>query len=252
MTSTEIATIETGRFLALNQDPGFIQGNLADGEEVDEFSLPRVKIPAGGATTWEVPTLAGMTPMRELEGIVVYFKLTRSYWPDKEPTGTPPTCRSHDSIIGIGDPGGQCRTCPLAQFGSADDGAGQACGLKEIWFLLRPESFLPVVLSLPAMSLKAAKQYRFGQLGSAGVQISSVMTSIKLEADTNGTGKKYSRAVPTLAGILTQEEAQAARDYALSMRNTFEAAAAAVTADDGTSSPVAPVDGGGLDPRGNV
>jgi hypothetical protein len=198
--------------------------------------------------------------MRELEGIVVYFKLTRAYWDPKAASGTPPACRSHDAVIGIGDPGGQCRTCPLSQFGTAFDdkgnpAPGQACNAKEVWFMLRPESFLPIVIALPATSLKGAKAYRFGQLGSAGVQLSSVMTSIKLEVDTSGTGNKYSRAVPTLAGILTQEEAQAARDYALSMRNTFEAAAAAVTADDGNSNPTptaAPADDDGLDPRDNA
>jgi hypothetical protein len=175
--STDIIKVDPGAYLALKQEPGFIQGNLADGEEVDEFSLPRVKIPAGGATTWEVPTLAGVTPMRELEGVVVHFKHTRAYWPDDAETGTPPVCRSHDAITGIGDPGGPCKTCPLSKFKSASDGVGQACGMKEIWFVLRAETFLPLVLSLPPMSLKAAKDYRFGQLGSAGVQLSSVVTA---------------------------------------------------------------------------
>lgn len=228
MSSTEIAKIEAGKFLALN-NPEFVEANLADGEEVDEFSLPRVKIPAGGGVTWEIPTLNGIEPAKTLEGIVVHFKLTRAYWPDKDLTGSPPQCKSNDARVGIGDPGGSCKTCPLAQFGSAIEGDGQACSQKEIWFLLRPESFLPVVLALPATSLRPAKDYRFGQLGSAGVRLSSVVTKITLQGgQTDSRGNKYSIAVPQLGGMLEPQEADQAQAYASAMRGTFDSVADAV------------------------
>src|SRR3954451_3844484 len=104
--STDIAIVDPGAYKALTLGSEFIASNLAAGEEVDEFSLPRVKIPAGGSTTWEVPTLTGTQPMKALEGAVVHFKLTGAYGPDKEASGTPPQCRSHNAIIGIGNPGG--------------------------------------------------------------------------------------------------------------------------------------------------
>ena len=230
--STDIVKIEPGKYLALN-NPEFVEANLADGEEVDEFSLPRVKIPAGGGVTWEVPTLSGIEPMKALEGIVVQFKLTRAYWPDKDTTGSPPACKSNDARVGVGSPGGQCKVCPLAQFGSADKGDGQACSQKEIWFILREGSFLPTVLALPATSLRGAKDYRFGQLGSAGVRLSSVVTKISLDGGhTDSSGNKYSVAVPSLKGMLDPADAKAAVEYADRMAGTFAAVAADVTAEE--------------------
>jgi hypothetical protein len=237
MSSTDIVTLEPGKFLALN-NPEFVEANLADGEEVDEFSLPRVKIPSGGGTTWEIPTLQGIEPARDLTGIVVHFKLTRAYWPDRNVSGTPPQCRSNDARIGVGNPGGQCKLCPLSQFGSAvgEDGQptdGQACSQKEIWFLLREGSFLPLVLALPATSLRSAKDYRFGQLGSAGVRLSSVVTTLTLQGgQTDSRGNKYSVAVPKLGAMLDPAEATSALEYADAMRGTFDKAAEAVNTEE--------------------
>lgn len=241
MASKELARIEPGGYLALNQDPAevlaIIDENIG-GQEVGEFDLPRIKVPSGGARTWEIPALGGGVDSEQvLEGIVVHFKLTRAYWPPEQENGTPPACRSDNGIIGIGDPGGQCKTCPLAQFGSAVDektGAqrpGQACNAKEIWFMLRPGSFLPVVVALPATSLKAAKQYRIGALGSSGMRMAQVVTAIELEPARNADGD-YAVAKPKVAGLLTPDEAKAAMDYAATLRPIFEAAAAAINTED--------------------
>ena len=55
--------------------------------------------------------------------------------------------------------GGACQACPLAKWDSAQDGgAGQACKQVKQLFMLRGESMLPEVVSLPPTSLKAARQ----------------------------------------------------------------------------------------------
>lgn len=240
MTSTDIART-TGTYLALQQDPHEIQQIIAEnlgGQEVGEFDLPRVKVPGSGGTTWELPAI-GVTPpesTRELTGVVVHFKLTRAYWKPSDEMGGPPACRSHDSLVGVGDPGGQCKTCPLAQYGTATDdqgnpAPGQACSQKEIWFMLREGGFLPIVIALPATSLKAAKAYRVGQLGSAGIRLPTVVTKLELVADKNAAGKPYSRAVPSVAGTLDPEDAEKAIAYAQALRPTFDAAAEAINVD---------------------
>lgn len=236
VTSTELAVIEPGGYLALNHDPSEIEAIIADnlgGQEVTEFDLPRIKVPSGGGRTWEIPTITGVDAAQTLDGIVVHFKLTRAYWDPDAQSGTPPQCRSNDGIIGIGNPGGECKTCPLAQFGTALDdkgnpAPGQACNAKEIWFMLRPGSFLPVAVALPATSLKAAKAYRVGTLGSAGMRLSSVVTHVALEQDKSAKGDAYSRAVPTVGGVLSPEEQQAAQAYAARFRPLFDAAAEAM------------------------
>ena len=93
---------------------------------------------------------------------------------------------------------------------------------------MRPSSFLPVALALPATSMKAAKAYRIGTLGSAGLRTSSVVTTIKLEQDKSASGKEYSRIVPTVGEVLSEEEAGRAAAYAATFRPLFEAAAQAM------------------------
>lgn len=248
MASTDIARVEPGGYLALTQPPKEIEAIIAEnlgGQEITEFDLPRVKVPSGGGSVWEIPTLTGIEPEKVLSGIVVHFKLTRAYWSPEADTGTPPTCRSNDGIVGIGEPGGHCKTCPLAEFGTAVDDSGQpapgqACNAKEIWFMLRPGGFLPIVVALPATSLKAAKAYRVGTLGSAGMRLPSVVTDIGLVADKNAKGDNYSKAVPTVGGVLTPEEAQRAQEYARALRPIFDAAAQAMAAERNGDTPAAP------------
>src|SRR6267142_5673038 len=36
-------------------------------------------------------------------------------------------CQSLDARVGVGEPGGNCATCPMSRFGSAKKGKGQAC-----------------------------------------------------------------------------------------------------------------------------
>jgi hypothetical protein len=224
MATTDLATIPPGGFLALTHSTGEIQAIIGDnlaGQDVGEFDLPRVTMPAGGGTRWEIPGLAGTESSETLTGILVYTRQTRAYWPSKDVTGDPPQCASRDGQVGIGDPGGECRTCPHAQFGS-DGQRGQACKQQSQWFLLRADSFLPVVLGLPPTSLKAAKQYMLA-LAGAGIRYFEVVTDIGLERDQNLDGQKYSRAVPRLGGRLDPDTTARAREYADILRPIFDA-----------------------------
>lgn len=242
MPSTEIATIEPGGYLALNHAAAevaeIIAANLG-GQELSENDLPKIKVPAGGGRAWEIPTLGGIQPSAEITGILVHVKQTRAYWEPSADSGTPPVCRSNDGIVGIGKPGGACKTCPLAQYGTALDdkgepAPGQACNAKALWFMLLPGSFLPVVVVLPATSLKAEKAYRVGTLGMVGMRFESVVTTIKLEQDRNAKGDTYSKAVPSVAATLSPEEAAKAQAYAAQFRPLFDQAAEQMADDDET------------------
>jgi hypothetical protein len=239
---TEIARIETGGYLVLSRAPDDIQAVIARSlgdTEIGEFDLPRVKIPAGGGRTWEI---GDDESGPELTGILIHFKRTRAYWPDQEPNGSPPQCRSDNSIEGIGDPGGPCRLCPNAQWGSDPKGGrGQACAQAEVWFMLRPELVLPLVLKLPATSLTNAKDYRVKTLAARALAPEQVVTSVRLEVETNPDGQKYSVAVPRMAGMLSEEEAARALAYAETFRPQLDAAARAVTVSD--DSGTAPANG---------
>lgn len=238
MTSTDLTVQTAGSYLALNhggEEAKEIITELLGGQDLTERDLPRVKMPSGGSTTWEVPSLGGTEPAKELTGILVHFKFVRGYWPAEERTGTPPTCSAEGperTAVGTGDPGGPCITCPYNAYGSDPKaGRGKACKERELWFLLQPESFLPLVVALSPMSLRAAADYRIKTLGAAMMRPTNVVTGIKLEADKNPEGDAFARAVPRVVARLEPEEAQAAREYAMQFRPDFDRAAEAMAAE---------------------
>ena len=125
----EIATVESYALTEVAEG-GDLQEIIADnlgGEQITPFDLDRVTVPAGGALSWEVPTLDGEESVKEIEGIVIYWRTARAYWEqglDESGGGSPPDCSSDDGQIGIGTiaatvQGGQCSACPMNQFGSA-------------------------------------------------------------------------------------------------------------------------------------
>lgn len=241
MASTDIQTTAPSAFPILAhgvEAAGEIIEEALGGDILDEQSLLRVKIPSGGSTTWEI----GDEATKEIEGVLIYHKQTRAYWTDDAEDGAPPACRSEGpdhTAIGTGEPGGKCSECPLAQFGTAvnDDGtqgAGQACGKSELWFMLRREgagSFLPIVLKLSPMSLKPAKQYRTGQLASSGLRPTQVVTRVTLAKQDKGK-ESFAVIVPTVAEKLGAQDAEHAAEFAEFLRPMLDAAAVAETKGD--------------------
>ena len=169
--------------------------------------LDKIKVPTGGAEFWSVETLEGAVPMKALEGIILQFKEPRGYWKEKTGVKTPPDCRSDDGITGIGTIaskfGGNCLSCPMAQFHTAvnekgQPAAGQACKQKRVLLFLRQDDLIPVLVSLPATSIKNARQY-FLRLVNNGMKYYGVVTQLRLEKHENATGDPYSMA--TLAPV---------------------------------------------------
>lgn len=222
--------VPAGSFIALNHSPAeigdAIRINLG-GQDVTEFDLIRLSVPTGGGGAWQFETLEGPQTVTELIGIVVHAKQTRAYWEGKYKGGSePPQCSSADGYVGVGDPGGDCRTCPLAQFGSALDddgkpGRGQACKQLAQWFLLVENSFLPCVITVPPTSLKSTKNYMLA-LAGAGLRYDQVLTKLTLGKAQNQGGIAYSVVQPKLVGRLDSEAATKARGYADMLRPVFD------------------------------
>jgi len=198
----------------LNTINAAISTNIGTGG-LSEFDLPRIKMPAGGGLQWAVPTLEGEAMEPSIEGVIVLARDTRAYYsqPISETGGSqPPDCWSADGAAGCGKPGGACLACPLAQYGSAPGGRGQACKQIKQLFVLRGSLLLPEVVTLPPTSLKAAKQYLL-KLTSQGVPYYAVVTRIGLERTKNAQGIAYSRAVLAFVRRLAPEEVERAREY---------------------------------------
>jgi len=210
-----------------------VAANLGDsGMSATDFE--RIKIPAGGGTAWTLQTLDGEEMVKELTGIIVAWRDTRAYWsvPLEQSDGNmPPDCYSLDARTGTGKPGGDCHKCLFAQFGSDPKGEGQACKLVRQLFFVREENLLPEIVSLPASSVKPARQY-FMRLASKAVPCYSLITKIGLEKTKNPQGIVYTRATFTSGGRLSAEQAARIKEYAAMLKPLLESAPSAPTARD--------------------
>jgi hypothetical protein len=232
-----------------------IRANIG-GAQLSEFDLDRVKIPAGGGRTWEVPTLEGVESMQELQGVIVFWKDTRAFWEksfDQVGGGNPPDCSSPNAELALAREGVTvpaqltesghyaCATCRYAEFGTdpREGSNAQACKLVRQMFLLTPDDLIPLVVSLPPTSVGTAQKY-FLRLARAGVPYYGVQTKIGLEQTTAGS-IKYSKATFSMANRLEGDEAAVVAAYAAEMRPAFERVQAQAT-DLGAQAPGDPVE----------
>jgi hypothetical protein len=201
--STALST-PSSAYLALNGNVniGAIIAENAGKAGITPGDLERVRVPAGGATSWTISTLQGETEAKTVDGIVVEFRDVRAYWskPFDEGGGAPPDCSSADGETGVGTPGGACATCPLASWGSAGKGRkGQACRSMRLIATLMPGELLPRVIVVPPSSLGTIRKF-FNRLSSQALRYCDVVTSFALERTKNDAGISYSRILPTMAG----------------------------------------------------
>jgi hypothetical protein len=217
--------------LALPQEEvaALVQENLGD-EAVGVFDLDRIKIPSGGIKQWAVPTLEGdMEMVKELVGVIVFKKMVRAYWGKSLDEGgaAAPDCKSDNNIFGTGEPGGICKQCPFAQFGSAinkdgSPGKGQACKLMMLVFILGEDGFLPKIVVCPPTSVAPMRKY-FVRLTGEAILVSSVITKLELESDKNDAGIQYSKAKPSIVGALSEEAKEKIKAYIENLAAVWEA-----------------------------
>lgn len=177
--------------------------------------LLRVKVPSGGATSWEIMTKEGEKSVKEIEGIIIDANDIRLFFRKSfDETGgeEPPDCMSLDMVNGIGDPGGPCEKCEYNEWGSGKNGRGKACQQRKFMLFLPTNQFLPYVISAPVGSLKNMSDY-FGRLTGEGLPYYCVVTKLSLEKDKNPDGITFSRIVPTHVRDLTDDEYKAMTKY---------------------------------------
>lgn len=157
--------IEQERFMLPTAMPEaeFTQEELAEDMEGLQISFPRVKIPAGGALQFEIPSDDPENPdyAKNLVGVILFHHPNNAYWPEgsEYDDNATPLCSSVDGKLGIGEPGGSCAVCALNQFGSAAEGNGKACKNMRVLYLLRSGEFMPLQVTLPPTSLKPFREF---------------------------------------------------------------------------------------------
>jgi hypothetical protein len=196
------------------QSTGYL--NLADSdfgktiaEELDglDVTFEKIKIPSAGTITFEVPGEDGNADaVKEFSAVILHQHPLFCYYKTKYSGGNnPPDCGSFDGKTGIGDPGGDCKTCPLNQYETAEEGKGKACKNRRRIYVLREGEVFPLLLSLPAGSLKEFTNY-LKRLLSKGKKSGSVVTRFSLQKATSSTGVVYSQAQFYVDRALTPDE----------------------------------------------
>lgn len=199
------------------------------GEKLSAGDLDRVKVPAGGAVSWEVPTLDGEISMKVLEGVVVHRANRRAYWPysmEDRPDDDDgrPVCQSFDGEVGLGDPGGNCAECPFNEFGSdIKGGPGKACKETRQLFLLTKDDLLPIAVTIPPASLANVKAY-FLRLLRAQLSPSDVVTRLTIAKEKNSRGTAYGRVELTAGERLDADAKVRMRQYATMIAPAVQAA----------------------------
>lgn len=206
-----MATSETN--LATTSDSGFLALANTDftsliAEELDglDLSFERIKIPGAGGTMYETPGDDGEPEqVKDFCAVVLHHHAMNGYYKAEYTGGNqPPDCGSYDGATGVGDPGGDCKACPLNQYGTGKNGS-KACKQKRRLYLLREGEVFPLLLSLPTCSLSAFTKYIKRLLGK-GHKSNAVVTRFTLKRETNKTGVAYAQAQFAIARPLTEAE----------------------------------------------
>lgn len=91
-------------------DAEFSKDDLAEDRDGMQLSLPRVKIPSGGALQFELPGSDPENPdyAKTLEGVILFQHAACAYWQEgsEYDDNATPLCSSVDGKVGIGTPRG--------------------------------------------------------------------------------------------------------------------------------------------------
>ena len=226
---TGLAVIESSDFRAVaivGTEPGALAEMIREnvGNDLSSFDLPRLKVPAGGGSFWEVQTAEGPKPAEYIDGVILLRKDKKKFWEKgQDESGgetTPPDCSSEDRIFGVGIPGGECAKCPYNVFGTATKGSGKACRDFSELYILKKDSVMPFVVQVPATSLKNLKQYGMILVDSAK-NMSRVLTRFSLTVENKG-GSKTSIVNFKSVGDMPEELGGFVKEYQRSIKEMLE------------------------------
>jgi hypothetical protein len=203
MDNNELVVKESGYLVTKNFDK-----NSEIFEEIEGMTEPfeKIKVPIGGAVTFEIPGDNGeLEDIKEIEGVILCHHLVNVYYKEKYTGGVNlPDCSSNDGNIGQGNPGGDCSKCPYNEFGSGE-GKGKACKNKKRVFILKEGNILPAIIYIPSGSMKDFGVF-ITRLISKGIGSNAYVIKISLKKATNSNCIVYSQVFFSVKRKLTEEE----------------------------------------------
>jgi hypothetical protein len=174
-----------------------------------DFTFDRIRIPSGGGLAFEVPGEEDDPDLvTKITAVIAYQHPAYAYYASAFHGGNnPPDCGSFDGEHGVGNPGGDCHTCPFNKFGSGE-GKGKACKNRQMLYLLREGEIFPVMMSIPTGSLKSYTDYVKKQI-TRGRRLNSIVTEISLkkaESKQDNGSITFSRVTFRFVRMLNADE----------------------------------------------
>lgn len=207
-----------------------LTGDLAQAvaEEMDGLgTIPfdRVKIPAGGATAFELPGEEEDETENadELVGVILDHNPINAYWASEYTGGNEqPDCSSYDGKKGLDRVTGEIKNCETCPYNRYDTDGRKACKNIHRVFILREGNPVPLILSLPPTSLRYMRDYIGKRVLLKGFRSWQVLTRITLKKEKSKSGITYSRAAFAFVDKLTPEQEQAAASMREMIRNSYK------------------------------
>jgi hypothetical protein len=197
--------------------------------DMSAWDMPRIKVPRGGECLWQYMTAEGPVSSEYLSGILVFFKEGRDFWPVVYGSGegsVPPSCSSLDGRTGVGDPGGNCLTCPWNQWGSRaqidtsrPESNAKACRHTARLFIAQAGSSMPTLIVAPPTSLKRIRQYAMS-LAGLGFYYFGVETHLGLIPVQSG-GFPVAQINPVKGRVLNSQQCLKSRSMLESFESMF-------------------------------
>lgn len=191
-----------------SEDPAELQQILEENmgpEGLDPGALDRAINPQGKSGRWEIPTVDDSDFVSEVEGVVLFHRLTRSLWEGEFGESSISRCRSFNGLVGVGDPGGDCTTCPLARF---DGDEKPPCRQAKEIFLLREGELLPTIFRITpgGKAIPNANRYFMRLFSKARLRYHHCVTKMELVPDKSAGGIDFFRPKLSLVGPLSPED----------------------------------------------
>ena len=223
-TSAKETSLATPSAFIIPRMPADLMESLIDEMKgMPTLRLPVIKIPAGGATIFEIPTEDPNSPdnAKELVGVLVYHHSVNRYYskPMGESTGEAPDCWSPDGEEGFTREGvhDKCQGCPLNEFGS-DPKGGKACSNRRRLYVMFEGQFLPNIIEVPPASLKNLTPYIYANYAVRGRKTHEVLTLFTLQRATNKNNIVYSEIKFEFVEALSPATTEAAKAIGIDMK----------------------------------
>lgn len=208
------------------------------------ITFPKIKVPGGGSTTWEIDEAT--PPTKELRGVVVaHHRASRLYldsFENADPENRRPDAWSNDGKVqvipketyekinernkrgqNLPYPLADVSQCPYHQWpnsgGVSLGGAGKAASeYVEIYMLVDgADSAMPFQVSIPGTSMKAWSEYAQA-IVMRGKRLCDVETVITLRKEKSKGGVEYAKAEFSQGRLVDPEERPAMTSYSFGVK----------------------------------